>query len=412
MERQTVSADCLAQGFCPGLTAQESCPRRAFPARAGGCSPLPGPRCRVRAPCFDSSSPAPAAPRAPCAASWSGCASDRPRATPAGVWFEGPLRMGDGGLPARARRGAGAAAGRRLCRGARPTSSTQGTRAVDWTALADDQEHARGPRQHPRPEAGAAPGLTHSGYAALKVKDAVVDTLRDKLGARPDVDPKDPDVGLVLHLAGARAGLFLDLAGEPLHRRGYRVAMIDAPLKETLAAAVLALGGVPTATSRSSIRWAARGRWRSSRRWRRAGSRRGCSGASASSAGRRSTSEHRAAPGASWPTRRARRRPRGARAPAPAPIVYADIADDAVAAARRNAAAAGVAGDIEFERADVGDARTLAPALAARDGVHQPALRRAPGRARSGARSTGAWRPRSSGSAAVGGAWCCRAIRC
>ena len=87
------------------------------------------------------------------------------------------------------------------------------------------------------------PALTHSGYAALKVKDAVVDVLRDAFGARPDVDTKSPDVGIVLHIAAGRAGLFLDLAGEPLHRRGYRVAMVEAPLKETLAAAVLALGG-------------------------------------------------------------------------------------------------------------------------------------------------------------------------
>ena len=75
------------------------------------------------------------------------------------------------------------------------------------------------------------------------MKDAVVDALRDAYGARPDVDTKSPDVGIVVHIAAGRAGLFLDLAGEALHRRGYRVAMVEAPLKETLAAAVLALGG-------------------------------------------------------------------------------------------------------------------------------------------------------------------------
>src|SRR5205809_186219 len=82
--------------------------------------------------------------------------------------------------------------------------------------------------------ARGAPALSHSGFAALKVKDAVVDALRDALGARPDVDSKSPDVGIVLHVAGRQGTLFLDLAGEPLHRRGYRVAMTDAPLKETL----------------------------------------------------------------------------------------------------------------------------------------------------------------------------------
>ena len=51
------------------------------------------------------------------------------------------------------------------------------------------------------------PGLTHSGFAALKVKDAVVDVLRDAFGERPDVDTKAPDVGIVLHLAAGKGGL-------------------------------------------------------------------------------------------------------------------------------------------------------------------------------------------------------------
>src|SRR6266542_2501204 len=59
--------------------------------------------------------------------------------------------------------------------------------------------------------------LTHSMFVAQKVKDAVVDALRERLGARPDVDPKDPDIRIVLHLARDHADLALDLAGEPLH---------------------------------------------------------------------------------------------------------------------------------------------------------------------------------------------------
>jgi putative N6-adenine-specific DNA methylase len=81
---------------------------------------------------------------------------------------------------------------------------------------------------------------THSGFVALKVKDAIVDQLRDTKGRRPDVDPKDPDVRVVAHLKKQRLSLSLDLAGEPLHRRGYRAQMTEAPLKETLAAAMLA----------------------------------------------------------------------------------------------------------------------------------------------------------------------------
>jgi 23S rRNA (guanine2445-N2)-methyltransferase / 23S rRNA (guanine2069-N7)-methyltransferase len=80
---------------------------------------------------------------------------------------------------------------------------------------------------------------THSGFVALKIKDAIADRLRDKLGARPDVDPRHPVVAVVAHLAGNELDLSLDLAGAPLHRRGYRAHATPAPLKETLAASML-----------------------------------------------------------------------------------------------------------------------------------------------------------------------------
>ena len=79
----------------------------------------------------------------------------------------------------------------------------------------------------------------HTAFIALKIKDALVDRLRRKLGARPDVSKRDPDIRVVAHVAGERLSLALDLCGEPLHRRGYRVAPTTAPLKETLAAAIL-----------------------------------------------------------------------------------------------------------------------------------------------------------------------------
>ena len=163
-----------------------------------------------------------------------------PKGDTGGVWFEGPLRMAMA-VCLHARVAVRVLMQLAEFEAASADDLYQGTRAVDWTAWLSTKStlsvHAsvRDSRE-----------LTHSGYAALKVKDAIVDALRDKLGARPDVDPKDPDVSVTLHLAGTRAGLFLDLAGEPLHRRGYRVAMTDAPIKETLAAAVLALGGVRT----------------------------------------------------------------------------------------------------------------------------------------------------------------------
>ncbi|MEE9386165.1 MAG: bifunctional 23S rRNA (guanine(2069)-N(7))-methyltransferase RlmK/23S rRNA (guanine(2445)-N(2))-methyltransferase RlmL [Nannocystaceae bacterium] len=81
--------------------------------------------------------------------------------------------------------------------------------------------------------------ISHSRYAALRVKDAVVDQFRARTGRRPSVDVQRPSVRLHLHLAGSRAYLSLDLAGQSLHRRGYRTGTVIAPLKENLAAAVL-----------------------------------------------------------------------------------------------------------------------------------------------------------------------------
>lgn len=80
---------------------------------------------------------------------------------------------------------------------------------------------------------------SHSGFVALKLKDAIVDRLRDRLGTRPDVDTRRPQVRVVAHLARDSLSLSIDLCGDALFRRGYRAATTDAPLKPTLAAAML-----------------------------------------------------------------------------------------------------------------------------------------------------------------------------
>jgi 23S rRNA G2445 N2-methylase RlmL len=85
--------------------------------------------------------------------------------------------------------------------------------------------------------------LTHSAFVSLKVKDAIVDRLRERAGKRPDIDRRDPDLLVNVHLVNNQAELLLDLSGEPLHRRGYRLQGGDAPLKETLAACMLRLSG-------------------------------------------------------------------------------------------------------------------------------------------------------------------------
>jgi 23S rRNA G2445 N2-methylase RlmL len=83
--------------------------------------------------------------------------------------------------------------------------------------------------------------LTHSQYVARRVKDAIVDRQRRLGNVRSDVDPKNPDVHFYVHLAKDCASIYVDLAGESLHRRGYRLANTEAPLKETLASALVQL---------------------------------------------------------------------------------------------------------------------------------------------------------------------------
>ena len=87
--------------------------------------------------------------------------------------------------------------------------------------------------------------ITHARYAAQRVKDAVVDSLRTDTGERPDVDLDAPDLRLNLVVRKGRAVLSVDLGGGALHRRGWRRAQGEAPLKETLAAAVLMRGQWP-----------------------------------------------------------------------------------------------------------------------------------------------------------------------
>lgn len=80
-------------------------------------------------------------------------------------------------------------------------------------------------------------------FAALRVKDAVCDLLREATGERPSVDTQQPDLQIVLHLGETHASLYVDTSGESLFKRGWREDKGDAPLKETLAAAMLAAAG-------------------------------------------------------------------------------------------------------------------------------------------------------------------------
>lgn len=259
-----------------------------------------------------------------------------------GVWFEGPLEMGFAVcLHSRV-------AMRVLLELARfrvedADGLYAGARAVDWKAWMTARTTLS-----VAADVNDVPALRHSGFAALKVKDAVVDALREALGARPDVNPRNPDVAVRLHVQQAEARLFLDLAGDPLHRRGYRQAMTDAPLKENLAAAVLMLGRVDAASPFVDPM---------------------CG--SGTMAIEHALAARRIAPGLGrkfgfqrWPVARGEAARRSwerlvaaAREDvlpqAPAPIVCAERFPDAVEAARKNAVAAGVARDLTFAVADV-----------------------------------------------------------
>ncbi len=108
-----------------------------------------------------------------------------------------------------------------------------GVRGIDWSA-------------HLCPEhtlavdfTGVRARITHSRFAEQRVKDAVVDQIREATGSRPSVDTDYPDLRINVHMLADAVTVAIDLSGESLHRRGYRREGRVAPLKENLAAAML-----------------------------------------------------------------------------------------------------------------------------------------------------------------------------
>lgn len=81
--------------------------------------------------------------------------------------------------------------------------------------------------------------ITHSRYASLVLKDAIVDRFRKHFGKRPSIDRTDPDVFINLHINHNHATISLETSGGSLHRRGYRKESLEAPMQETVAAAVV-----------------------------------------------------------------------------------------------------------------------------------------------------------------------------
>jgi len=81
--------------------------------------------------------------------------------------------------------------------------------------------------------------ISHSKYAALRLKDAVADYFKEKTGRRPNVSVRNPDILLNLHIRNDKAVISLDTSGGALHRRGYREETVSAPMQETVAAAMI-----------------------------------------------------------------------------------------------------------------------------------------------------------------------------
>lgn len=114
-----------------------------------------------------------------------------------------------------------------------------GVNAVDW------QDHLEATGSLAVEFSGHGSGIDNTHFGALKVKDAIVDKLRNAAGERPSVDKLNPDLRVHLRLERGEAILSLDLSGHSLHQRGYRLQQGAAPLKENLAAAVLIRAGWP-----------------------------------------------------------------------------------------------------------------------------------------------------------------------
>ncbi|MBX3700588.1 MAG: bifunctional 23S rRNA (guanine(2069)-N(7))-methyltransferase RlmK/23S rRNA (guanine(2445)-N(2))-methyltransferase RlmL [Dokdonella sp.] len=114
-----------------------------------------------------------------------------------------------------------------------------GVRAIDW------EQHLAVDGSFAVDAVGGGDALRNSQFVALRSKDAIVDQFRERHGTRPDVDTERPALRVNVRLHKGRAGVAIDLAGTPLHRRGWRQGTGEAPLKENLAAAILLRGGWP-----------------------------------------------------------------------------------------------------------------------------------------------------------------------
>mgnify|MGYP000591515818 FL=1 len=111
--------------------------------------------------------------------------------------------------------------------------------SIDWS------QHMRASGTMRVNFAGTLKDVNNELFGAMRVKDVIVDQFRDNNGVRPSVAKNDPDITVDVRIRKGSARVAIDISGEPLHRRGYRLDGAQAPLKENLAAAILIRAGWP-----------------------------------------------------------------------------------------------------------------------------------------------------------------------
>ncbi len=120
-------------------------------------------------------------------------------------------------------------------------------RAIDWASQVD-------PRYTLACEwSGRHPTINHTHYGTLRLKDAICDSLRESVGTRPDIATEEPGIRIHAHAVGTRVTVSIDLAGEGLHRRGWRLEAGEAPLRENLAAGILLRAGWPAIAAAGGV---------------------------------------------------------------------------------------------------------------------------------------------------------------
>ncbi len=108
---------------------------------------------------------------------------------------------------------------------------------VQWTSLFDLSQSLK------VSTTGVKCPLKSLDFMTLRIKDAICDQFRSQFDARPNVDIRDPDIRIHLYLNATHFDLYIDTSGQPLYQRGFRKSSVEAPIRENLAAGILALSG-------------------------------------------------------------------------------------------------------------------------------------------------------------------------